>query len=59
VQSLSAATLLPALTAKQKIKDIFIGTNTEWKKHDDFYSLLNKIQLSKGKDHPRTAHEGL
>jgi hypothetical protein len=57
--SLSAATLLPALTAEQKIKDIFIGTNTGWKKRNDFHSLLNKIPLSKGKGHPRTAHEDL
>jgi len=59
VQSLSVATLLPALTAEQKIKDSFIGTNSGWTKRNDFHTLLNKIQISKGKGHPRTAHEGL
>jgi hypothetical protein len=59
VQSLSAATVLPALKAEQKIKDIFIGTSTGWTKRNDVHPLLNKIQLSKGKGHPRTAHEGL
>jgi hypothetical protein len=59
VQSLSVATLLPALTAQQKIKGIFLGANTGWAKPNDFHPLLNKIQLSKGKGHPRTAHKGL